>query len=261
MPAFGRAAGGSGQGAVAGPAPRGGRPHSRGGGQARAAKCPGIETQGYAQYLLGNAPEAERLLAAAAEADPRGAEPLYALGRIYFQEVKLDRAIEQFRKVLALEPGNFRAYDNLGLAYEGLNDVPRALENYRKALDLVHKDHPEYDPVFANVANLLYRQGDFKGSFKYAAETASRNPNSARNFLLTGRALAALEEREQALKWLNQAVAMDPSEAGARYQLAQVYRALGRDEEADRELRALEGALAQPLPHGRGSEAHAAPRP
>jgi len=199
-----------------------------------------LKLKGDAQYLMGNAVEAERLLLGAIEADPKNPEPRYALGRIYYQQVRLQQSLEQFRKVLGLDPRSYRTYDNMGLAFEGLTDIPRALESYEKALAIVHKDHPEYDSVYANMADLLYRQSDYKRSFQYAAEAANRNPNSARNFFLTGRALARMERWELAEKWLKQAVLLDPSLPAARYQLAQVFRSLGKIDEAERELQAFE---------------------
>jgi tetratricopeptide (TPR) repeat protein len=197
------------------------------------------------KYLLGDSTEAERLLRTAAEVDPQNPELHYALGRIYYHEVRLHQAVEQFEKALALDPAHHRAYDNMGLAFEGLNDFRRALECYEKALALVHKAHPAYDSVYANVADLLYHQAEFERSFQYAAEAASRNPSSARNFFLTGRALAKLERWEQSLKWLRQAVSIDPAHPAANYQLAQVYRSLGRIEDAERQLQAFQ-KISQP---------------
>jgi tetratricopeptide (TPR) repeat protein len=201
-----------------------------------------LKLKGDARYLLGDAVEAERLFLAAAASDPKDPEPRYALGRVYYHQVKLELAIAEFRKVLDLDPVHYRAHDNLGLALEARGETGRALKSYEKALALVHKDHPEYDSVYANLADLLYRQGDFERSFQCAAEAASRNPASSRNSFLTGRALARLERWEVAAKWLQRALKLDPAHPAARYQLAQVYRNLGRHDEAEREFRALEKA-------------------
>lgn len=204
-----------------------------------------LKLKGDARYLLGDAAEAEHLFLAAAGSDPKDPEPRYALGRVFYHQVKLEQAIEQFQKVLELDPSHYRAYDNLGLALEARGEIGRALKSYEKALALVHKDHREYDSVYANLADLLYRQGDFERSFQCAAEAASRNPASSRNSFLTGRALARLERWELAAKWLRRALQMDPSHPAARYQLAQVYQSLGRHDEAEREFREMEKTAAR----------------
>lgn len=199
-----------------------------------------LKLRGDVLYLLGQEAEAERSLLAAIRHDPGNVEPHYALGRVYYQQNRFEQSIAQFERVLELNPKSFRALDNTGLAYEALNDISRAMAYYEKALALVHKDHPEYDWVYGNLSNLLYKTGDYKRSFQFAAEAANRNPNSGRNFYLAGKALAKLEKLELAAKWLSQAVALDTSLSEAHYQYAQVLRRMGREEEARRQLKVFQ---------------------
>ncbi len=77
------------------------------------------------------------------------------LGRIYYQEARLDYAVGQFQRVLKINPRSYKAYDNLGLCYEALGDTELAIRYYLAAIKLVEKDHPEYDWPYANLANLL----------------------------------------------------------------------------------------------------------
>ena len=198
-----------------------------------------LKLQGDTLYLLGRNQEAEQALVLAAELDPGNPEPNYALGRIYYQQSRYDESIARLRKVLELDPKSYPAYDNLGLAYEGLNDLPKALENYRRAMDLSANATPPYDWVYGNLSNLLHKSGDYKQAFQFGAEAAHRNPDSARNFFLTGRALAKLERWELAAKWLGQSVALDPKYAEARYQYSMALRKLGRGSEADEQLAAF----------------------
>ena len=198
-----------------------------------------LKLQGDTLYLLGRNQEAEKALLSAADLDSTNPEPSYALGRMYYQQSRYDESIARLRKVLELDPKSYRAYDNLGLAYEGLNDLPRAIENYRRAMDLTANADPPYDWVYGNMSNLLHKLGDYKQAFQFGAEAAHRNPNSARNFFLTGRALGKLERWELAAKWLGQAVALDPKYAEARYQYSMTLRKLGRAEEADEQLAAF----------------------
>lgn len=209
-----------------------------------------LKLRGDVLYLLGQDKPAETSLLAAIKEEPRNPEPRYALGRIYYQQARFEESIEQLRKVLEADPNSYRAYDNLGLAYEGLNDTKRAIEYYGKALALVHKNHPEYDWVYGNMSNLMYKLGDYKQAFQFGAEAASRNPNSARNFFLTGKALAKLERWELAAKWLGQSVDLDANYSEARYQYAQALRKLGRKEEADKQLAAFR-AITEKAPRNR----------
>ncbi len=196
-----------------------------------------LKLRGDVLYLLGQEQEAEKSILTAIKYDPHNPEPYYALGRIYYQQNRFAESIAQFSKVLELDPKSFRAHDNMGLAFEGLNNNTRAMEQYQRALALVHKDHPDYDWVYGNVSNLLYKEGNYSSAFQFAAEAANRNPSSGRNFYLGGKALARLGKPDLAAKWLEKALTLDASLSEAHYQYAHVLRKIGKPEDADRELK------------------------
>ena len=58
------------------------------------------------------------------------------LAKFYFLNRKFEKAVECFKKVLKLNPGNADAYYNLGLIYENQNDPDAAKKMYEKALDI-----------------------------------------------------------------------------------------------------------------------------
>jgi len=191
---------------------------------------------GDALYLSGQEIEAEKSFQAALAIDARSEGALYALGRMYYQQNRYPEAARQFEKVLEGDPKNYRAHDNLALCYDAMRQDSDALRHFFRALDLVHKDHPEYDWAYANLADFYLKRDQFEKAFQLAAEAAQRNPTSARNCFLTGKALVRLEKPELSVRWLEQAVKLDPSYSHARYLLAQTYRKLGREEDARREL-------------------------
>ena len=165
---------------------------------------------GDALYFAGREIDAEESLKAALAIDPKHEPSLYALGRIYYQQNRFPEAEIQFRKVLEIDPRNYRAHDNLALVYDALFRDADALRHFTKALELVHKDHPDYDWAHANLADFFLRRNNYEKAFQFAAEAAKRNPNSARNFLLTGKALVKLNKEDLSLRWLEQAIKLDP---------------------------------------------------
>jgi tetratricopeptide (TPR) repeat protein len=58
------------------------------------------------------------------------------LGTFYFLSQRYKEAIGQFKKALVLERDNADAYFNLGIAYEAINQIAQAKQNFQKALDL-----------------------------------------------------------------------------------------------------------------------------
>ena len=187
-------------------------------------------------YLLNDDGNAERTLLSGLRIDPEHVDLNYALGRIYSQQTRYDAAIQQFEKVLRIQPGSYKAHDNLGLCYEHLNQPERAIRSYSKAIELVHKDAASYDWPYANLANLLLNQGEYKQAFNLAAEAAQKNPQSARNYYLTGKALVRLEQGDKSLRWLKRSIELDPEYPEPHYLLGQVLRKTGRVEEADQEF-------------------------
>ncbi|MGH9630663.1 MAG: tetratricopeptide repeat protein [Bryobacteraceae bacterium] len=199
-----------------------------------------LKLRGDVLYLLGREAEAEQVLRSALEIDPGHQASQYALGRIYYQQSRVTEAAGLFRSLIEKDPKDHRAHDNLALCYAALHKDSDALRHFLTALKLVHKDHPEYDVAYADAAHFFLDRGEHEKAFQLAAEAAERNPSSARNFFLAGKALVKLDKAGLSVRWLKQAADLDPTYAAPRYFLAQVYRRLGRAEEAVRELETFE---------------------
>lgn len=204
-----------------------------------------LKVQARALYLAGRDDDAERALTAAAALAPADDEIMYDLGRMYYQQRRYGAAAVQFRRALALNPRSHKAWDNLGLAMEALGDQPQAIRYYLKAIELAQTSHPHYDVVYANLADLMLKLGEYQKAFDLAAEAAQRNPDEARNLFLAGKALVKMERFDISLKWLERAAALDPLYPEPRYVLAQIYRRLGRMADAQRELEAFQQARAR----------------
>lgn len=195
-----------------------------------------LKVRAKALYLGGRAREAEGALHAAARLAPADDEIPYDLGRMFYQQGRHQEALTAFRRSLVSNPYAYKAWDNLGLTAEALGDVEEALRHYLKAIQLVHADHPGYGAVYANVADLLLKRGEYQRAFDFAAEAAQRSPEDARNFFLSGKALVRLQRDETSLRWLERATSLDADYPDPHYLLAQVYRRLGRHHEAARSL-------------------------
>jgi len=204
------------------------------------AGCPNagdlLISLGQTRFLLGDQPAAEAAFREAISRNPKNTAALYHLGRLYYHQQRYPEAIATFQKVVAIEPGHYRAHDNLGLCFDAVQQDAQALRHFFRALDLVVKDHPQYDWAHANLADFFLKREQYEKAFQLAAEAAQRNPQSARNAFLTGKSLTKLNKPEVSLRWLEQAVKLDPAHTEALYLLSQTYRKLGRTEDAARML-------------------------
>jgi tetratricopeptide (TPR) repeat protein len=79
----------------------------------------------------------------------------FNIGYVYLmQEEKYDSAIKYYDKVLALNPYNFKAYNNRGLAFEKSGHPQRALQDYDKSLEL----KPDYDLAAKGKSRVINKQ-------------------------------------------------------------------------------------------------------
>src|SRR6478735_11292500 len=101
-------------------------------------------------------PELERLIAS----DPENATYQYWLGRLDYDAGQYAKAIERYQRVIARDPSFVRAYDNLGLCYDALNQSDQAASQYRKAVELNRRlPAPDGWPAL-NLGKLLRTRGD-----------------------------------------------------------------------------------------------------
>ena len=203
-----------------------------------------LKVQANALYLGGDSSGAEAVFLRLLARYPSDGDAAYMLGRIYYQENRFDLAAAQFQKVLRMDPGSYKAYDNLGLCYEALGDSEQAVRHYLTAIKLVETEHPKYDWPYANLANLLIDRNDLQRGLEAASAAARRNPHSARNFFLAGKALVRLERYRDAQRWLERSVALDSDHSQALYWLSRVYTRLGNIGKARRALADFEAAKA-----------------
>ena len=74
-----------------------------------------------------------------------------------------EKAIENTKKAIKLNPNSSIAYNHLGLIYLNLGNVNEAIESYLKSL----KFNPNNIPANYNLGNLFQRINDVKNSEKY----------------------------------------------------------------------------------------------
>src|SRR6267143_1304708 len=136
----------------------------------------------------------------AVEMAPQQSGTHYLLGNAYWSLRMWDAASEQFRAELANDPGNCLAQWKLGnIVLEQRGDPAEALADAQKALDIC--------------PNLMSARVD------------------------RARSLVKLDRPAEAVRDLEAAEKADPAEPSTHFLLAQAYRALGKTQEAQAEMR------------------------
>jgi tetratricopeptide (TPR) repeat protein len=158
-----------------------------------------------------------------------------AAGEAYESQGRLDPAIREYEEVLSLQSNRLGVHYRIGRALlarakQSADDAvsePEALREFEQELRL--------DQTNANAA---YEAGEIhrkSARFDRAAELFSQAvkyyPDFVEALVALGRTLVSLGKAEQSLAPLGKAVALDPANEVAWFQLAQAQRALGNSAE------------------------------
>jgi superkiller protein 3 len=174
----------------------------------------------------------QRILEATAEvkAEPNSADAWGRLGEIYDIHRFGEQALACYEQASRLDPDEW-----LWPYFSGIvsreSDQAAAAAYFERAIEL----NPDYAPshLYVGAAYLLLE--DLDRSEEHFGRAMELDPASINARIGLGRVALARGEAEKALMLLEEAVRLAPREAASHHNLAQIYRSLGRNEDADRE--------------------------
>ncbi len=135
---------------------------------------------------------------------------------------------------LALRAGGAHNADALahfveGMAFEENGEMDRALEAYRKVLNV----NPGQAQLASRVAGLLIQQDDFPQAIDVLKDAIKANPNNAEPYQqLAFIYLKYLKKTDQAIDYANRAIALNPGDAEGYQRLVEIEVAAGQEKKA-----------------------------
>ena len=162
-----------------------------------------VAHQFYAEDVLepeGRSDEANRELSIAQQLEPSIVIIRVAVGYAHFLARDYDRAIDQERKTLEMEPSFPKAHQILGLAYEGKGMYREAVEEFKTASTL--DTNPAY---FAGLARSYALNGQPQEAKRVLARLTSVSGHQSANPYQIALIYLALGERDRSLDWLERA--------------------------------------------------------
>lgn len=158
---------------------------------------------------------------------------LYWLARIDYYDRRYDRAVAKLKRVVELDPGSARAWDNLGLSYDMMGQNDEARQAFEKAVELNRKlPSPSAWPPM-NYGSLLLRMQKLPEAESSLRESLKLDPRFAQAHYYLGKVLERSGNDVEAIREFQAAALLAPSMADPEYALGQLYRRLGKSEEAN----------------------------
>jgi tetratricopeptide (TPR) repeat protein len=182
-----------------------------------------------------NSPEAEKAFNAALEADPGNEDALTQLALLYANLGDSKRAIEKLKAVTEKSP-NERALIILADQYKQLRDFKSAAEVLRKAMEL----QPDNPRIARELAQALLYSDQFDEALQLFQELAQQEPRDPQIALSIAEIYRAKHDLSKAREALNQAKSLDPRSMEVRYEDMRLLQAEGKTSEA---LAAIKGMI------------------
>jgi tetratricopeptide (TPR) repeat protein len=177
-------------------------------------------------------PELERLYASKSG----NALYLYWLARLDYDGRRYTDALSKLKKVTELDPAMARAYDLLGLCYDYLGDLDKAIASFERAVTLNRAQArpspwPQLDMAISQV-----EIGRLKDAENNLREALQYDPRLPRAHYELGRVLDLEGKTDDAIPELKAASAVDPDYPEPHYLLGRIYHRLGKYELAKSEV-------------------------
>ncbi len=154
----------------------------------------------------------DTLWVATAKTSPSSFQNHNNLGDLYMRQNDPERAIEEFKKAIELKPNYADAYHNLANTYYQLKNYGVAAVNYKKAIDL----DPSIWQSYQNLATIYFAEEKLDVARENLEKAVSLNPKSSNSYVFLGTIYSEMGEKIKAKENLERALELEPQNQKAK---------------------------------------------
>lgn len=180
------------------------------------------------QYEAGNLHLAQSVYWQILEQNPNDAQTCYGLGFIFWEEKKIDEAIDLFQRTTELDNNCVEAYQNLGSCWLEKGNIDRAIESLGKAIEL----NPNYPEVYYNLGYCFKTQEKIDEAIAQLNKAIELHPEFSEAYLSLGICLREKRLHDEAIACLHKAIELKPDFPEAYYHIGLCFRDRGNIDEA-----------------------------
>jgi len=167
--------------------------------------------------------DAAALIQSILEEDPNIVDAYFTLGNLHLKRKQFASALETFKKVLTIKPGDVFIINSIANAHIGLGEIDEAERFLLSLIDTLPPDSQMY-LYLGNIKNL---KGEYEDAKKYYRECLKHNPSSASAYNALGGILVVQERLDEAEPYLQKALDSNPQLRRLHYNLALLHEGRG----------------------------------
>jgi len=153
--------------------------------------------------------------------DPDNPELLYNLGMAYIGKRRPDLAEQRLQKAIMLKPNNSAARNDLGVAYLELKRWDSAIQQFKIVKDDIFYENNENATINLGLAYL--GKGDYPKALEELRAVAAGNPRNPVVHLSLGRVWFAMDKTDQAITAYKKALSIFNDYGAAHYYIGLAY--------------------------------------
>ncbi len=146
-------------------------------------------------------------------------EELYDRGISYYDKGMIDKAIEEFKEILEIDPGDVDTHYHLGNAYADKEMFDEAISIYKKAIE----KNPEFIDAYLSLGMLYLDMDKVDEAISLCKQAISANPDDSFLCFHLGEAYVRNKQYEEAITAFNEAISLNPMDPETQYRLAESY--------------------------------------
>lgn len=185
---------------------------------------------GVSYFREGDTTSALKELIEAEKLNPGDPQVYNVLGLIYLKRKDHNKAIHNFKRALELKPEYSEARNNLGALYLDLRQWDNAIFEFKKALNNELYSTPER--AYSNIGWAYYKKGDIGKAIDNYKKALDITPDFVLARYNLGIGYLSVNKVEKAIKEFESALKQAPDYIDAHYQLGLIYFNLNRKEDA-----------------------------
>jgi tetratricopeptide (TPR) repeat protein len=152
--------------------------------------------------------------------DPR----VYLFRGMAFERTgRLDKAIEDYDRAIALDPSYYQAFLGRGAIFRETGRLDKAIEDYDRAIAL----NPAYDQAFFGRGATFEKMGKFDSAIEDYGRAIALNPENYEAYNNRGMQYRATGQLDKAIADFDKTIALCPSSEKAYFNLGGIYAEAG----------------------------------